>query len=92
MAIEEGAMNDGTATAKEVVGVLRYMSAAWPRAEATPETVAVYVAHLLRSRLAADVLLQAVLELVDTSKTWPSVAEILAVARQIAAQREAHPA
>ncbi len=77
----------GSMTEQDALSVMRYMAAAWPRAEVTPETVAIYVMHMLRSRLAADVLLLAAMRLVETSIFWPSVAELLAQARQIEAQR-----
>ncbi len=78
------------ATEQDVVKVLRYMAAAWPRFEITPETVAVYVMHLLRTRLAADVLLVAACHLVDTSPFFPTVAELRAAAVEIENRRTAH--
>lgn len=63
------------ATEADVVKVLRYMSAAWPRYEMSEQTVAVYVMHMLRTGLAADVLLLAAMSLVDTLNFFPSVAE-----------------
>lgn len=63
------------ATEADVVKVLRYMSAAWPRHEMSEQTVAVYVMHMLRTGLAADVLLLAAMNLVDTLNFFPSVAE-----------------
>lgn len=78
------------ATEQDVVKVLRYMAAAWPRVELSPETVAVYVMHLLRARVAADVLLLAACHLVDTCEFFPTVAELRAKAVEIASRRAAH--
>ena len=75
------------ATEQDVVKVLGYMAAAWPRFEITAETVAVYVMHLLRTRLAADVLLLAAIHLVDSSEFFPSVAALKAEAEQIERHR-----
>lgn len=75
------------ATEADVVKVLRYMSAAWPRYEMSEQTVAVYVIHLLRTGLAANVLLLAAMSLIDTSEFFPSVAEWRAVAEHIEGQR-----
>lgn len=63
------------ATETDVVKVLRYMAAAWPRVEVLEQTVAVYVMHMLRTGLAADVLLLAAMNLVDSMEFFPSVAE-----------------
>ena len=63
------------ATEADVVKVLRYMAAAWPRVEISEHTVAVYVMHMWRTGLAADVLLLAAMNLVDTMEFLPSVAE-----------------
>lgn len=76
------------ATEEQVVSVLRYMAAAWPRSEVTPETVAVYVIHMLRTGLAADVLLLAAMRLVDTLPFLPSVAEWRQEAERIERERE----
>ncbi len=78
------------ATEQDVVKVLRYMAAAWPRFEMTAETVAVYVMHLLRARVAADVLLLAACHLVDTAEFFPSVAQLRAKAVEIENRRAAH--
>lgn len=74
-------------TEVEVVGVLRYMAAAWPRTELDPKTVAVYVMHMLRTRLSADVLLLAAIRLVDTLPFMPTVAEWRAEAERIETER-----
>ncbi len=63
------------ASEQDVVQILSYMAAAWPRQEMTEQTVAVYVMHMLRSGLAADVLLLAAMALVETLAFFPSVAE-----------------
>ena len=63
------------ATEQEIVRILRYMAAAWPRAEMTPETVAIFVMHMLRTQLPVDVLLLAAINLVDNMEFFPSVAE-----------------
>jgi hypothetical protein len=76
------------ATEEEVVNVLRYMAAAWPRTEISEHTVAVYVMHMLRTRLAADILLLAAMHLVDTREFFPSVAEWRTEAMQIESMRE----
>lgn len=76
------------ATESDVVNVLRYMSAAWPRYELLEQTVAVYVMHLMRTRLAADVLLLAAMYLVDTVDKFPSVAEWREEAFTIERRRE----
>lgn len=75
------------ATEEQVVSVLRYMAAAWPRSEVTPETVAVYVIHMLRTGLAADVLLLAAMRLVDTLSFLPSVAEWRQEAERVERER-----
>lgn len=76
------------ATEEEVVKVMRYMSAAWPRNELSKENVAVYVIHMLRLGLAADVLLLAAMSLVDTLDFFPSVAEWREEALTIESRRE----
>lgn len=63
------------ATETDVVKVLRYMAAAWPRVEVSEQTVAVYVMHMLRIGVAVDVLLLAAMNLVDSMEFFPSVAE-----------------
>lgn len=75
------------ATEEEVVDILRYMTAAWPRFEISEQTVAVYVMHMLRTGLPADVLLLAAMRLVDRSEFFPSVAEWRAEAGEIEARR-----
>ena len=76
------------ATEEEVVNVLRYMATAWPRAEMSEQTVAVYVMHMLRTRLPADILLLAAMHLVDTREFFPSVAEWRGEAMRIESMRE----
>lgn len=76
------------ATETDVVNVLRYMAAAWPRVEVSEQTVAVYVMHMLRARLAADVLLLAAMNLVDALEFFPSVAEWRREAMGIQEERE----
>lgn len=76
------------ATEEEVVNVLRYMAAAWPRTEITEQTVAVYVMHILRTKLAADILLLAAMYLVDTMEFFPSVAEWRGEATRIQEARD----
>lgn len=77
------------ATEAEVVNVMRYLAAAYPRSEAlaSTTTVAVYVMQLLRSRLPADALLLAVMNLIDTSEYVPSVAALRAEAERIEGER-----
>lgn len=77
------------ATEEEVVNVLRYMAAAWPRAEISEQTVAVYVMHMLRTRLPADILLLAAMHLVDTQAFFPTVAEWREEALSIESGRDA---
>lgn len=68
---------------------MRYLAAAYPRSEAlSAETVAVYVVQLLRARLPGDVLLLAVMNLIDTSEFVPSVAAIRSEAARIQGERE----
>lgn len=76
------------ATEEEVVKILRYMAAAWPRAEISEQTVAVYVMHMLRMRLPADILLLAAISLVDTAEFFPSVAEWRGEALRIESMRD----
>ena len=76
------------ATEADMVKVLRYMAAAWPRTELTEHTVAVYVMHMLRTGLAADVLLLAAMNLLDTMEFFPSVAEWRREAARIQNERE----
>lgn len=77
-----------TATESDVVNILRYMAAAWPRHELSESTIAVYVIHMLGLRLSAEVLLLAAMRLVDTSSFFPSVAEWRTEANQIQSDRE----
>lgn len=76
------------ASEAEVVSIMGYMVAAWPRQEISEQTVAVYVVQMLRSRLPADVLLLAAMALVDVSTFFPSVAEWRAKAEEIQAHRQ----
>jgi hypothetical protein len=76
------------ATEAEVLSVLRYLSAAYPRAEMLPATIAVYVMQFLRARLPADALLLAAMNLVDSSEFVPSVAALRAEAARIEDERE----
>ena len=76
------------ATEGEVVGVMRYLAAAYPRSEIQDATVAVYVMQLMRAGLAADALLLAAMNLIDTSQWLPTVAELRAEARRIEGERE----
>ena len=75
------------ATEGDVVNVLRYMSAAWPRYELSEQTVAVYVMHMLRTGLGAEVLLLAAMNLIDTTEFFPSVAEFRNEADRIEGER-----
>lgn len=74
-------------TEAEILSVLRYLSAAYPRTEMLASTIAVYVMQLLRSRLPADALLLAAMNLVDTSEFVPSVAALRAEATRIEGER-----
>lgn len=76
------------ASEAEVMCIMGYMVAAWPRQEIPVQTVAVYVVQMLRSGLAADVLLLAAMALVDVSTFFPSVAEWRAKAEEIQAHRQ----
>ena len=76
------------ATEQEVVSVMRYLSAAYPRREIEPQTVAVYVMQLIRSQLPPDALLLAAMNLIDTSEWFPTVAELRAEAARIVFDRE----
>lgn len=72
----------------DVVSIMGYMVAAWPRQEISETTVAVYVVQMLRSGLPAEVLLLAAMALVDSSTFFPSVAEWRGKADEIQAHRE----
>jgi hypothetical protein len=76
------------ATEAEVLSVLRYLSAAYPRVEMLPATIAVYVMQFLRARLPADALLLAAMNLVDSSEFVPSVAALRAEAERIEGERQ----
>ena len=76
------------ATEGEIVSVLRYLSAAYPRSEMQDSTVAVYVIQLMRAGTAADALLLAAMNLIDISQWLPTVAELGAEARRIEGERE----
>ena len=76
------------ATEEDVVKVMRYLVAAWPRTEVSEQTVAVYVMHMLRTGLPADVLLLAAMHLVDTRQFFPSVAEWRSESVEIATRRQ----
>ena len=76
------------ATEEDVVKVMRYLVAAWPRTEVSEQTVAVYGMHMLRTRLPADVLLLAAINLVDNLQFFPSVAEWRAESLEIASRRQ----
>jgi hypothetical protein len=71
-----------------VLAVVRYLAAAYPNREISERTVGVYVIQLVRAQLAADVLLLAALNLVDSSEWLPTVAELTTEARRIEGARE----
>lgn len=75
-------------TEGQVLGIMRYLAAAYPRREIDSQTVAVYVMQLLRSHLPADVMLLAAMNLIDTSEWLPTVAELTAEAKRIEGARE----
>lgn len=79
--------DENQASEQDIVKILRYLAAAWPRFEVSAETVAVYVMHL-RSRHATDVLLLAAMAMVDTSPFFPSVAELTGKAAEIEGERQ----
>ncbi len=76
------------ATEEAVVKVMRYMAAAWQRTQISEQTVAVYVMHMMRTQLAADVLLLSAMNLVDTLVFFPSVAEWRGEAARIQEARD----
>ena len=75
-------------TEQEVVSVMRYLAAAYPRREIEPQTVAVYVMQLIRSQLPPDALLLAAMNLIDESEWFPTVAELRAETARIVTERE----
>lgn len=75
-------------TESQVISVMEYLAAAYPQREIGPVTVAVYVLQIVRARLAADALLLAAMNLVDTLQWMPTVAELVGETRRIEGQRE----
>lgn len=70
-------------TKEQAAAVMRYLASAYPRAEIPEHTVAVYAMQLMRTRLSADVLLLAAMNVVDASSWFPTVAELLGEAWRI---------
>lgn len=74
-------------TESQVISVMEYLVAAYPQREIGPATVAVYVLQIVRARPAADALLLAAMNLVDTLQWLPTVAELVGETRRIEGQR-----
>lgn len=72
-------------TANEVVALLAYMSAAWPNVEITEDTARLWSKHL--DRLNGEDALAAADTLIRSSDFFPSVAQLLQVAKPHTADR-----
>lgn len=74
-------------TAQEARQIVALLRAAYPMKSVPAETLKLYESQLTTPRLHYEIAHEAVLELVNVEKFWPSVAEVMTAYREVSARR-----